>query len=1168
MRQCHPWALLSALVLAIAALLTTAKTQEPSTGISSRCVFHEAVVSQPFIVSFQSYGQIGALETRASAALSAITTLSLRMQRRTAQARRIPSDFVVVELYSCEAKSAAVCHAVEHDLVSQPVGEPLGIKRVYRDTLVDMISLLSIEEDASARRLSLFRSRKKPAGLIDALDVRSLWDMGYKGQGVKIGVLDTGLSSGNVRNVKERVNWTHEKKNQDTVGHGTFVAGIIGGTDGRCPGIAPEAELYVFRMFTTEQLSFTSWFLDAFNYALHKGINVLNLSTGGPDFRDLPFVEKIRELTANGVVVVSAVGNSGPKYGTLTNPADQIEVIGVGGVGTTNNVADFSSRGMTTWELPFGVGRIKPDIITHSQDISGAHISRGCKVLSGTSVSAPIVSAAIALLASSIPEQHRWDLFNPATVKRVLMESADRLPAYYDEQGLTARNHIFEQGSGKLNVTRSLEMVQELVTKLEDGDNLQQAQQLAAFPSSINMTDCPYMWPLCSQSLYPTSQPLIVNLTVSNPSMVSSAVLGPPKFRPLENGDQLTVSVVAPPVIWPYFCSVGVFIQVADNTSTFVGKASGELVLTIENIDSRPVELIVPIEVLIGERPPKHRRILWDQFHNIPYPSAFVPRDNLLSQRELLDSAGDHLHTNFHQLWNILIGAGYSVEVLPFEYSCIDLARYGTVLLVDPEEEFFVREIEDMHQALKYANTSLLVFADWFDSIVLDSMDLFDTSTLSAWQPVTGGANIPALNALLQEFNIQLGDGSISNDSIQFSSKWKPFPYWSGTHLVQFPVDGYVGSIDASNDTTWLLNRTESILRDMPVLGLYQVPSRHGGRIAVFGDSSCLDASVHHSTTFAHCFDLLLALLNFTNHAEVPPSLLKDDASPAIRLLTTEFVASDRDIPEPRHDPLWKHSKPPHTATQATAASTTQFHACSLCVGHATRGATMSVQASPVELYVVLSNKNGKKNLGTYLRTASAFGAKQVIVVGSDRFGTHGAHGAHKYVDIVHVYDFQQAKDYLGERSCEIVGIKRDGIPLFAAQQANYQRSCAFVVDNEPQMPQFPGLSPEQVAICDRFVHVPHHTANTAQPALETTVETAIVFYHFTLWAKFPVRSFQEATSQGKFDLDAYPTYDAASSAMHAIGARKTAEREAKRACAKAEAEEQEQNSGYGQLFA
>lgn len=45
------------------------------------------------------------------------------------------------------------------------------------------------------------------------------------------------------------------------------------------------------------QVSYTSWFLDAFNYAILKKIDVLNLSIGGPDFMDHPFVDKVGHVT-------------------------------------------------------------------------------------------------------------------------------------------------------------------------------------------------------------------------------------------------------------------------------------------------------------------------------------------------------------------------------------------------------------------------------------------------------------------------------------------------------------------------------------------------------------------------------------------------------------------------------------------------------------------------------------------------------------------------------------------------------------------------------------------------------------------------------------------------------------------------------------------------------
>ena len=96
------------------------------------------------------------------------------------------------------------------------------------------------------------------------------------------------------KEVKERSNWTDEPGLGDGVGHGTFVAGVIASFKD-CLGFAPDAELYTYRVFTNDQVSFTSWFLDAFNYAMYREMDVLNLSIGGPDYMDIPFFEKIRK---------------------------------------------------------------------------------------------------------------------------------------------------------------------------------------------------------------------------------------------------------------------------------------------------------------------------------------------------------------------------------------------------------------------------------------------------------------------------------------------------------------------------------------------------------------------------------------------------------------------------------------------------------------------------------------------------------------------------------------------------------------------------------------------------------------------------------------------------------------------------------------------------------
>jgi len=163
----------------------------------------------------------------------------------------------------------------------------------------------------------------------------------------------------------------------------------------------------VLKLFA-DRVSYTSWFLDAFNFVLQNGIDIVNLSNGSSDFLDIPFIEKINELTANGVIIVSAIGNEGPFQGTLNNPGDLINVIGVGSLDSSlTSVATFSSRGITTWSLLEGAGIIKPDVITAGSMIQGLGVSKEteCITNSGTSVSASIITASIALTLSAIEDQ-------------------------------------------------------------------------------------------------------------------------------------------------------------------------------------------------------------------------------------------------------------------------------------------------------------------------------------------------------------------------------------------------------------------------------------------------------------------------------------------------------------------------------------------------------------------------------------------------------------------------------------------------------------------------------------------------------------------------------------------------------------------------------------------
>ena len=56
-----------------------------------------------------------------------------------------------------------------------------------------------------------------------------------------------------------------------------------------------------------------------------------------------------------------------------------MDVIGVGGINFEDQIAKFSSRGMTTWELPAGYGRLKPDIVTYGSTERGSNLKKGCR---------------------------------------------------------------------------------------------------------------------------------------------------------------------------------------------------------------------------------------------------------------------------------------------------------------------------------------------------------------------------------------------------------------------------------------------------------------------------------------------------------------------------------------------------------------------------------------------------------------------------------------------------------------------------------------------------------------------------------------------------------------------------------------------------------------------
>ncbi|KAE9464518.1 hypothetical protein C3L33_03634, partial [Rhododendron williamsianum] len=699
-----------------------------------------------------------------------------------------------------------------------------------------------------------------------------LWSKGYTGAKVKMAIFDTGIRANHphFRNIKERTNWTNEDTLNDNLGHGTFVAGVIAGEDSECLGFAPDTEIYAFRVFTDAQVSYTSWFLDAFNYAIATNIDVLNLSIGGPDYLDLPFVEKylihvctvclfaarlVWELTANNIIMVSAIGNDGPLYGTLNNPADQSDVIGVGGIDYNDHIASFSSRGMSTWEIPHGYGRVKPDVVAYGREIMGPKISTGCKSLSGTSVASPVVAGVVCLLVSVIPEGNRKAILNPASMKQALVEGAAKLSG----------PNMYEQGAGRVDLLESYEILKSYQPRA------------TIFPSILDYTDCPYSWPFCRQPVYAGAMPVIFNVTILNGMGVIGYVDNPPTWHPSdEEGNLLSIHFTYSDVIWPWTGYLALHMQIKEEGAQFSGVIEGNVTLSVYSPPAhgeksrRTSTCVFHLKLKVVPTPPRSNRVLWDQFHSIKYPPGYIPRDSLDVRNDILDWHGDHLHTNFHIMFNMLRDAGYYVETLGSPFTCFDAQQYGTLLLVDLEEEYFDEEIKKLRDDVINTGLGLAVFSEWYNLDTMVKMRFFDDNTRSWWTPITGGSNVPALNDLLAPFGIAFGDKILNGD---FSIDGEQSRYASGTDIVKFPSGGYVHSfpfMDSSESGATQNTLSSGMAKaDSPILGLLAVG---GGRIAVYGDSNCLDSS--HMVT--HCYWLLKKILDFTSKNIRDPVLFSD----------------------------------------------------------------------------------------------------------------------------------------------------------------------------------------------------------------------------------------------------------------------------------------------------
>lgn len=178
-----------------------------------------------------------------------------------------------------------------------------------------------------------------------------------------------------------------------------------------------------------------------------------------------------------------------------------------------------------------------------------------------------------------------------------------------------------------------------------------------------------------------------------------------------------------------------IILVVNEAGERFEGVAQGHITLTVQSpagineVEPRNSTVKFPMRVKVIPRPPRGKRILWDQYHSLRYPPGYLPRDNLKMISDPLDWRSDHIHTNFKDMYTHLRNSGYYIEVLGAPYTCFNASNYGTLLIVDPEEEFFSEEIIKLRNDVFEKELSLIVFADWYNISVMKRIKFYDENT-------------------------------------------------------------------------------------------------------------------------------------------------------------------------------------------------------------------------------------------------------------------------------------------------------------------------------------------------------------------------------------------------------------------------------------------------------
>lgn len=300
----------------------------------------------------------------------------------------------------------------------------------------------------------------------DLIEARSLWSQGIKGQDVLVAVVDSFVDTSHPQiapsiaiNTKEIPNnGIDDDKNgvvDDVYGavfvsvpsnsatrssHGTHVSGIIAAdpTKGSVEGVAPLAKIIPAQFIADTGGGSLGDAILALQYAAKRGAKIINASWGGaPCVASLH--DAFKSLENQGILIIVAAGNNGrdidyyPEFPAAFSGSTQITV-------AAGSRTDF----MTSWS---NNGFSLVNLAAPGEAILSTVPNGSTAYMDGTSMAAPFVSGAAALLWSAKPNA------TAQQIRQALLQSVDVYP-----------NHEYKVSTrGRLNVSKALTVLRQLV---------------------------------------------------------------------------------------------------------------------------------------------------------------------------------------------------------------------------------------------------------------------------------------------------------------------------------------------------------------------------------------------------------------------------------------------------------------------------------------------------------------------------------------------------------------------------------------------------------------------------------------------------------------------------------------------------------------------------------